>query len=447
MKTSIIYLLFICTCVGILSSCEDDDKYVPVPPKVTIASLNGAFTVMQEDTLILKASIESPLPATLSWSMNGEEVSTDTSYVFSMAEPGDYKVELKAQNADGEVTASATIDVYGKYKYGTFILNEGASLQGDKGGFLTFISPKGTVTNYAYQQENGSWLGSVPQDLLIANNKMYIVSQNGGNDGFLVIANAETLKKEISFQDELNGKVSWPTHVAVLGDDNVYLRDNAGVYLFHPSNKDVTFIKGTEGARKNTMAVVEGKVFVSKSNSVVVIEENKDTISQTINFGGNVSGVIKSADNNIWVSDASGKISKMDAKNYSIIQYNELPAEAARLIIPSYAAAPSITAKGDTLYMSALQTNIYRHIFSQNKTDLMVNAKDMVENSNIIYTTVAVHPVTGEVYLNSIKGYSTNVAFNHISVFDFSESTPKLNANYENYTRFPAGTFFTYNFK
>lgn len=37
--------------------------------------------------------------------MNGEEVSTDTSYVFSMDEPGNYKVELKAKNADGEVTA------------------------------------------------------------------------------------------------------------------------------------------------------------------------------------------------------------------------------------------------------------------------------------------------------------------------------------------------------
>lgn len=142
MKKSIIYLLSICTCFGILSSCEDDEKYVPVPPKVTITSLNGEFTVMQEDTLFLKASIESPLPATLSWSMNGEEVSTDTSYVFSMDEPGNYKVELKAKNADGEVTASATIDVYGKYKYGTFILNEGASLQGDKGGFLTFTARK-----------------------------------------------------------------------------------------------------------------------------------------------------------------------------------------------------------------------------------------------------------------------------------------------------------------
>lgn len=63
MKKSIIYLLSICTCFGILSSCEDDEKYVPVPPKVTITSLNGEFTVMQEDTLFLKASIESPLPA------------------------------------------------------------------------------------------------------------------------------------------------------------------------------------------------------------------------------------------------------------------------------------------------------------------------------------------------------------------------------------------------
>lgn len=48
MKKSIIYLLSICTCFGILSSCEDDEKYVPVPPKVTITSLNGEFTVMLE---------------------------------------------------------------------------------------------------------------------------------------------------------------------------------------------------------------------------------------------------------------------------------------------------------------------------------------------------------------------------------------------------------------
>lgn len=57
--------------------------------------------------------------------------------------------------------------------------------------------------------------------------------KNGGNEGgFLTIVNAETLKLETAFGDELKSQVSWPTHVAVLGDDNIYLRDNGGIKLF-----------------------------------------------------------------------------------------------------------------------------------------------------------------------------------------------------------------------
>lgn len=52
------------------------------------------------------------------------------------------------------------------------------------------------MTEEAYFEANGTHLGVVSQDLFIANNKMYIISQNGGEDGMLVIANAETLKRE-----------------------------------------------------------------------------------------------------------------------------------------------------------------------------------------------------------------------------------------------------------
>ena len=452
MKQKVFYFLSALCLAGAFASCSEEETYVPQPPVASIESLEGTLSVAQEDTLHFKANVSSILDSEFHWSLNGEEVSTDSVYAFIPTEMGKYQVSLTASNVDGEFTDTKEVEVYGKYKYGTFILNEGAVLMGAKGGSLTFISPKGVVTNKAFQLENnGAWLGSVPQDLFIRNNKMYIVSQNGGNEGgFLTVVNAETLKLEAAYQDELNGKVSWPTHVAVLGDDDIYMRDNSGISVFHPSTGEATFIKGTEGARKNTMAVADGKIFASSRKNVLVIEQGNDSISATITFSNNVSGVIKSSDGNIWVSTADGSISKVCPKSYAIFQTNKLQfpdGASSSVLAASFAAAPSITAKGDTLYMSGLQSKIYRHVFSTNTTNFMVDAKNMVENVGIIYNTCAVHPVTGEVVLNSIQGYGAGVAVNNISFFAFTDEGPVVSANYENYTEYPAGTFFTYNFE
>lgn len=435
------YLAFLCFSLfaGVFMSCSDDDKYIPTPPQVSIESLSGEFAMPQEDSIVLRAKIASPLATTLSWSIKGNEVSKDSVFTFKMSELGKYDVKLTATNTDGEVSATASIEVYGKYKYGTFVLNERST--------LIFISPKGIVSDSVYYNVNGTALGGYSQDLFISNHKMYIISQNSGDDGYLVVTNAETMKKETGYKEALEDHVSGPTHVAVLGDDDIYLRDNNGVNLFRPSTGEFLLIEGTERARKNTMAVVDGKVFATVDNTVVVIEKGKNKITKAIEFDSGVSGVIKSSDGNLWVSTESGKISKVNAKDYSITKTNELPLDAASTLECGYAAVPSITAKGDTLYMSGLKTKIYRHIFSTNQTKLMVDAADMVENANIVYNTAAVHPITGEVYFNTIKGYTPDYLVNHISVFNFSGTEPKLSADYENYTKYPAGTFFTYNFE
>ena len=125
----------------------------------------------QEDSIVLKAKVESPLPTTLSWSVKGNEVSKDTVFTFKMNELGTYDVKLTATNADGVTSATTSIEVYGKYKYGTFVLNEG--YQADP-STLIFISPKGILTDSAYYKANGSMLSLLSQDLFIANNKLYI---------------------------------------------------------------------------------------------------------------------------------------------------------------------------------------------------------------------------------------------------------------------------------
>ena len=58
----------------------------------------------------------------------------------------------------------------------------------------------------------------------------------------------------------------------------------------------------------------------------------------------------------------------------------------------------------------------------------------------------AVHPVTGEYYYNTILGYGWSFLTNDISVYDLGSGTPKMVADYRNYTHFPAGIFFTAGF-
>lgn len=450
MKKNIVYFLSCLVLLAGLAACSDDDK-APLPSLTVSIEGTEAREVVQGTTLSLKAVVEGSTEVEYAWTLNGKQVSTTSAYDFTATDLGSNEIMVTISNAEqGETYDKLTVNVCGKYKYGTFILNEGSAWGGDKGGFMVFISPEGEVVDNAFQTENdGAWLGSVPQDLFISGNKMYIVSQNGGNEGgYLTVVNAETLKLERAFGSELEDKVNGPTHVAVLGDDDVYLRDNAGISLLRPSTGETVFIEGTERARKNTMAVAQGKVFASQNKNLLVIEAGKNKVSATVEFDSNISGVVKSSDDNIWVSVSSGKIAKVNAKDYSIIKENDLAANAAnaaKTLVASFAAAPSIAAKGDTLYMSALATKIYRHIFSTNETKLMVDVKDMVENANIVYNTVAVEPVSGDVYFNTIKGYS-DVNVNQISVFDFSSDTPVLKAAYNDHTKYPAGVFFTSRF-
>lgn len=448
-------ILSLTAAAGMFAACDSEETvYVPQevivtdtveivraePPRVSISQ--ETYNMELTDSLVLRASVAGDSETTYRWTVDSAEVSTDSVYVFKTDHSGLFSLSVTVTNAEGDATANASVNVRpGKYKHGTFVLSEGST----QPARLTFIDEEGNVTADAYNEENGGSLGSVPQDLFIHNHKLYVVAQNGGNEGKnLTVLNAETLKQEAAYDLSL----SWPTHVAVLGDDEIYIRSNGGVHVFRPSTEELTAIEGTSGARKNTMAVAQGKVFASVDKTVVVIEQGRTAVSATIEFTGDVSGVVKSSDGNLWVSTADKTISKVDARTYEIVETHDVSdVVTGSQLSKSFAASPSITAKGDTLYMSGLTSTIYRHVFSTGETTLMADAKDYVDNCGIIYNTCAVHPRTGEVVLNSIKGYGTSYLTNHITFFDFSGETPAVAADYADYTRFPAGTFFTYNFE
>lgn len=430
-------------------SCSKKDSTEPQPigsTEVEIVNVLSQNSVAQEDTLVFK--VKAARGSTFTWSVNGKDTAgNDSIFKFVSKDLGEYTIAVTASRNDKKASSQANVTVHGKYKYGTFVLNEGNMTT--ENGTLTFISPNGVITDSAYYKANGTALGNVAQDLYIHQNKIYIISQNGrknavgssfNNDGLLVVANAETLKKEATYNDEL-ATLSWPTHVAVLNEANVILRDNNGLYRFNTTTKALTFIKGSRSAAKLTMAVSNNKIFAAAGSKVYVIEPDKDTLTYALDMKASVSGVVKASDGNIWVSTTGSpsRISKINFRDYSLIKANDIITGS---VSAGFGATPGITAKGDTLYFSGAGTKIYRHVFSSGSTEFMADAKTMVENANIVYNNIAVHPVTGEVYMNTMKAYGVNYLINNISVFNFSNKAT-VSANYKNYTNFPAGIFFT----
>lgn len=425
-----------------LASCQKDNPII-VNPDIAIEAKNRhsseGIILPQDGSIILTAKVDKTMNYTLTWSVNGTITSTKNEFEFVAEKLGEHTVTLDVLSKDGgKAIAQTKISVHGKYKNGTFILNEGNMTSGQ--GSLIFLSPEGVISDSVYWRVNGSFLGNSAQDLYITNNQMYIISQNGGGDGMLVIANAETLKKEAGYSKEEMKPLSLPTHIAVIGN-NAYIRDGKGIYNFDLTSKTLKFIENSNGAAKNRMAVVSDKVFVPAGKKIYVIKG--DAIEHTIEMPGTISGVIKSSDNNLWVSctTSPAQINKVNSTDYSIIQKNDLPAEAN--VGAGFGATPGISAKADTIYFSNASTKIYRHVFSQNKTEYMTDVKEHTENANTVYNNLATHPVTGEVYFNTNKGFGMDYLINNITIYNFSGTTPVLKANHKDYTKFPAGIFFT----
>ena len=443
----------------LFSACSSDDKEIlpgiSTELDVQIANLSNKLEVAQEDTLFVKAVIHSKLDSEFKWLVNGKviEEAKDSVFKFVQDDLGEYTISLKGTNKETESIASVKVNVFGKYRDGTFILNEGNMTT--ENGSLIFISPNGQITDSVYYKENGSELGNVAQDLFITNNRLYIISQNGSkntvgtsfaNEGMLVIANAETLKNEASYDVELAETLSWASHIAVLGQDNVYIRDNKGLYLFNTTSKELTFVEGSKGTNKSTMAVVGNYLFAAAGKKLLAVKSGETEIAFSKNFEQNISAVIPSYDDKLWVSTGgtSPVIYKLNPINLDIIRQNNV---TVGRIDKTYASSPAITAKGDTIYYSNLSTKIYRHIFNEGTSELMVDAKSMVENAGVVYNTIAVHPKTGHVYLNTMKGFGWDFLINEITLFDFDESEPKVVHRYNNYTHLPVGVFFTDNFR
>lgn len=87
------------------------DVYETMPPEVSLPGASRGFSVLQDSLLMLAPEVSSALPVAYSWTVDGEEVSTDPVYTFPTGETGTFEGRLRVENRDGADEVEFTVEV------------------------------------------------------------------------------------------------------------------------------------------------------------------------------------------------------------------------------------------------------------------------------------------------------------------------------------------------
>lgn len=402
-------------------------------------SIEDNGIVLKDTPLTFAANVESTTDTTLRWILNGSEVSKDAEYVFSSSEYGEQELMLEVTNEDGISTVPFHFTVVGPFGSGTFVLNEGNMTS--ENGFVSFIDNNGVITDSVYYKVNNRPLGNTVQNMCINDDHIYFISQNGDRMGgdMLVMANSQTLKQEAGYNDALSD-LSWPTHVAAVNPEHVYIRDNKGVYLFNTVSKELRFVDETTNAAKNQMVVINDRVFVMSGNNVLVLQDG--AVAQTIEMGATVSGLVKSYDNNLWVAVQSSpnRIAKINATSGEEIDSKEVTIGG---VSAGWGATPGIGAYKNVLYFNDAETNVSKMDFITGICTEVAICKNISDDANTAYNNVSVDPRNGDVYMHTLKGWGMDFLINDIFCWTSADNGIQLKFDLKDHTHFPTGCYFT----
>ena len=425
------------------ASCKKDDPVEiekALSRELSLSFSNNATAIQQIEPIVITATGAQATtnPSGLIWRVNGKEVARGATYTFRPGLPGKYS--LNVSSSDGNVSITRDYTVEPRFTKGAFLLNEGNGTDNVETGTLTYVDVKGKVIlDSVYIHVNGTKLGHVCQDLAFANEKIYIISQNGqrnGGEGLLTIAKAGTLEKIKVFNDAALAK-KWPTHIAVIGD-RIYLRANDGIHV-GTENGGFKLIAGTEKAQMLRMAVIGQRVFATTSDKKLLMIQG-DQVVKELPLAEKATGLALADDGNLWVSYvAPNTIAKVnpDPADFKIIASNALTESTS----VGWGATSAIFATGNTIYFSGATTTIHRHDFAKKTTSVFANILEAkyAPELKTFYNSLGVDPKTGYVYYSGIKGFGMDYKINSTLVLD-----PQGNVlvKKDNTNSFPAGWYF-----
>lgn len=501
MKKELLKLLTVAL-AGILSvSCSDDNTPAPAPTIeiTTEAPANTPVVLVPGNTYKVEFKVENAGSITVGSAAGWQvDINQEEGYaeVTALAEDTggekEYKMTLTAQGSDGTTQTSETVWLYCIRDFsdpkGAFVLNEGNMTS--ENGSLIYITPEGYVLDNAYKTVNGTELGNVCQDMWFHDGKIYIISQNGNknavgtefeNDGMLVIADAKTLKKVDAFgNDDLAG-LTWPSHVGVLDEEHVYIRDNGSadgetgngqIWCLNTKTREIKALEGSTGAPKAPFKKIGNSLYTFKNSFALVKLWEVSTSSDKVtakNLPYSIQKVngIETDGTDLWImhtdygQSAIGKVAIADPKTF----IKDIKVDYDVAVDDGEDAALSQTGKSSGKVMAVYNnkvyylydTAIYMADFNgentpeetpgadgseETETPALVDLYDLDPEALKMYNGISINPATGILYANSIKGYGNFFTTNSIWGFDTNGSMENYLYKFDDYTHFPAGIYF-----
>ena len=427
-------IAFLAIALG-LTACVQDKVTPELPKDLHIDASSGATNLHQlekADFTAVGSTVKDGKDVT--WYVNGKQVATGLNYAFSSTLPGEFEIMIKANGQEFK----KKYGVRPRFDKGVFLLNEG-SLKTETGS-LTYLNAKHKViVDNAFYRVNGKKLGNICQDMAFANNKIYIISQNGkvnGGEGMLVIAEANSLKFLSEYTDEKLVALN-PSHIAVVGD-KIYLRTDKGIYVGGEQG-GFKFIPETLQASKLNMKTVGDLVFaLTQDNKVLMIQGDRVVASLAL-AQGKVSGLALSNNGSLFMSYTNpNRIAKLsqDPKEFKILEeQNEETANLAQ----KETSSSRIFAYGNMLYIPNDRV-IYVHDFSSKQTSKWsdVNSEEYSTALNQYYNSLGLDD-KGNVYYAALEGWGAQYKNNLTLIMDATKKTTILEKMGVN--AFPAGFY------
>ena len=427
-------IAFLAIALG-LTACVQDEVMPKLPEDLHIDASSGATNLHQlekADFTAVGSTVKDGKDVT--WYVNGKQVARGLNYAFSSNLPGEFEIMVKANGQEFK----KKYGVRPRFDKGVFLLNEG-SLKTETGS-LTYLNAKHKViVDNAFYRVNGKKLGNICQDMAFANNKIYIISQNGkvnGGEGMLVIAEANSLKFLSEYTDEKLVALN-PSHIAVVGD-KIYLRTDKGIYVGGEQG-GFKLIPETLQASKLNMKTVGDLVFaLTQDNKVLMIQGDRVVASLAL-AAGKVSGLALSNNGSLFMSYTNpNRIAKLsqDPKEFKILEeQNEETANLAQ----KETSSSRIFAYGNMLYIPNDRV-IYVHDFSTKKTSKWsdVNSEEYSTALNQYYNSLGLDD-KGNVYYAALEGWGAQYKNNLTLIMDATKKTTILEKMGVN--AFPAGFY------
>lgn len=340
--------------------------------------------------------------------------------------------------------------------------------------FLTFINPDGEVENKVYSEANGSELGNDGVGLYLCGGKQYILcndwraAEGKENNGLLIVADAETLKKEKSFsradmtfrhpiddkREEVDASLSG---IAVLDEQNVFIFAQ-GVLRFDSTTGELKLIKGAYGignaGSANTVesiascrgaTVYKDCLYAAtggfwSATALLEFAKGKDEVNRRLELdkGDLVSGMCMTSDSILIVATYTrgrslGYLSFVDLDSWTITDQKTIAAN----ISPALHDNSGITYLNGYLYFTgseeseftmASRTTLSRYSIKTGRVEKdIINFKDDEPNANLLDCNIVADPNSGYLYVSTSKENTEGVTSDtSVLVYDCNGDTPRL---------------------